>query len=131
MQGNCYDKPFPTNGYMGEQYLVPALRNQEPGQCLLMLGATLSFYGAGGKTDKSDFSGPVTLIERIYLRAIQHLNTMHIDSDRDIFMSNSTLHGGVSIEQGPPDGAGGARMQGALFAEGVNAWNALPTLYIQ
>lgn len=104
---------------MGTGPLVPALLNQKDGQCIFMIAKTLSFHGVGAKTDKSDFSGPVTLLERIYIRAVHYLETMHIDSDRDLFMSQVTLQGGVSIENGPPDGAGGVRMQGALYAEGI------------
>lgn len=104
---------------MGTGPLVPGLLPQKPGQCILMIGTSLSFFGSGANTDRSDFSGPVTLLESIYLRAINHLNTMHADSDRDIYMSNVTIQGGVSIEEGPPDGAGGIRLQGALYAEGA------------
>ena len=104
---------------MGTGPLVPGLLPQKPGQCILMLGASLSFFGSGANTDRSDFSGPVTLLERLYLRAVTHLSTMHADSDRDLYMSNVTVQGGVSIEEGPPDGAGGIRLQGALYAEGA------------
>lgn len=119
MQGNCGDKPFPTSGDMGTGPLVPALLPQKPRQCIRMIGATLSFFGAGANTDQSDLSGPETLFESVYLHAITHLNTMHADSDRDIYMVNVTIQGGVTIEDGPPDGAGGARLQGAMYAKGA------------